>query len=392
MLHSVLHSVLHSLLMAPNLTLEKIAMKKTLIALAVLATSGAAMAQSTFTLYGIADASLERIKGNGSVNRLTSGGLQGSRFGLKGSEDLGGGLKGVFQIESGFNLDDGTGAQSRSTTNDVKDTAGTVTGTTPGSTARLFGRQAYLGLEGSFGAVRLGRQYTPIGNVADMVGTKGYDVLILTKTLSAGGAYRADNAITYRSPSFSGFTAEGQYSLNVNGDETNSGTSPKQGRAISFNAIYANGPIRAALGYIALDDVNTTVADAQKRNELLVVAGYDLGVTNLTGYMSETEVGTAAVKASSKMKVYGLNAAFPMGAITLTPGVALAKDVNGSNAAAKDDAVFYTLQAKYDLSKRTALYSNITVVNNKAGAQLGFNTPALDSNSYGVQVGVRHSF
>lgn len=365
--------MLHSVLMAPNLTLEKIAMKKTLIALAVLATSGAAMAQSTFTLYGIADASIEHIKGNGSINRLTSGGLNGSRFGLRGSEDLGGGLKGVFQIENGFNIDNGTLAQG----------------------GRLFGRQAYLGLEGSFGTVRLGRQYSSIGNVADMVGTKGYDVLAVTKTLSGGNnggaltdVYRVDNAATYRTPSMAGFTAEAQHSRGTNLTESAS----KDGRAFSFNGIYANGPIRAALGYIALDDVNALVVGNQKRSELLVVAGYNFGVTNLTGYMTETELGTAAVKAAKKMYVYGLNAAIPMGAITLTPGVALAKDVAGSAAAAKDEAIFYTLQAKYDLSKRTALYSHITFVDNKDGAQLGFNSPNLGGTSYGVQFGVRHSF
>lgn len=365
--------MLHSVLTAPNLTLEKIAMKKTLIALAVLATSGAAMAQSTFTLYGIADASIEHIKGNGSINRLTSGGLNGSRFGLRGSEDLGGGLKGVFQIENGFNIDNGTQAQG----------------------GRLFGRQAYLGLEGSFGTVRLGRQYSSIGNVADMVGTKGYDVLAVTKTLSGGNnggaltdVYRVDNAATYRTPSMAGFTAEAQYSLATNLTESAS----KDGRAFSFNGIYANGPIRAALGYIALDDVNALVVGNQKRSELLVVAGYNFGVTNLTGYMTETEVGTAAAKAPSKMNVYGLSAAIPMGATTLTPGVAMANDVNGGQSAAKEEAIIYTLQAKYDLSKRTSLYSHITAVDNKDGAQLGFNAPVLGGTSYGVQFGVRHSF
>jgi predicted porin len=365
--------MLHSVLTAPNLTLEKIAMKKTLIALAVLATSGAAMAQSTFTLYGIADANVEHIKGNGSINRLSSGGLNGSRFGLRGSEDLGGGLKGVFQIENGFTIDNGQLAQG----------------------GRLFGRQAYLGVEGSFGTVRLGRQYSSIGNVADMVGTKPYDVLAVTKTLSGGNnggtltdVYRVDNAATYRTPSLSGFTAEVQYSLTTNGAESSS----KDGRALSFNGIYANGPIRAALGYIALDDVNAAIVGNQKRSELLVVAGYDFGVTNLTGYMTETEVGTASAKAPSKMNVYGLSAAFPMGAITLTPGVAMAQDVNGGQSTAKEEAIFYTLQAKYDLSKRTALYSNITAVDNKDGAQLGFNAPNLGGTSYGVQFGVRHSF
>ncbi|MES2890309.1 MAG: porin, partial [Pseudomonadota bacterium] len=82
-------------------------MKKTLIALAVLASSGAAMAQSTFTLYGIADVNVERLDGASSVNRISSGGLNGSRWGLRGSEDLGGGLKAVFTLESGFGIDEG---------------------------------------------------------------------------------------------------------------------------------------------------------------------------------------------------------------------------------------------------------------------------------------------
>lgn len=345
-------------------------MKKTLIALAVLASSGAAMAQSTFTLYGIADANLERIKGSSTINRVSSGGLQGSRFGLKGSEDLGGGLKGVFQIENGFNIDTGSQAQG----------------------GRLFGRQAYVGLEGAFGSARVGRQYTPIGNVSDIVGTKGYDVLTLANTIGANGGYRADNAITYKTPVFSGFTAEAQYTTNIDGSETNSGTSPKQGRGYSFSGVYSQGPIRAAIGYIALDDVNSAVADAQKRNEMVLVAGYDLGVANLTGYYVNTEVGTAAVKAANKMKVYGLSAAFPFGALTVTPGIGIAKDVNGSNAAAADDATLLTLQAKYDLSKRTALYAHLANVSNKAGASLGFASPAADSSSYGLQVGVRHAF
>jgi len=355
-------------------------MKKTLIALAVLASSGAAMAQSTFTLYGIADANLERIKGSSSINRVSSGGLQGSRFGLKGSEDLGGGLKGVFQIENGFSIDTGNLGQG----------------------GRMFGRQAYVGLEGSFGSVRVGRQYTPSGDVADMVGTKGYDVLALTGTISGStniansistpDAYRADNAITYKTPSFSGFTAAGQYFTKLNGSEINSGASPKQGRGYSFNGVYAQGPIRAAIGYIALDDVNSAVADAQKRNELILVAGYDLGVANLTGYYANTEIGNAADKAASKMKVYGLSAAFPFGALTVTPGIGIAKDVNGSSAAAADDATLLTLQAKYDLSKRTALYAHLANVSNKAASSLGFADPAADSSSYGMQVGVRHAF
>lgn len=364
-------------LVAPNLTLEKIAMKKSLIALAVLAASGAASAQSNFTLYGIADAALAREKGATSVNLVKSGQLQGSRFGLRGTEDLGGGLKGVFKIENGFNID--TGSQQQ---------------------GRLFGREAWVGVEGAFGTVRLGRQYTPLGNVADMVGTKGYDILTLAKTYGADPYYRADNAINYKSPSFSGLTIEGQYSLAVSGKdgkdstgaETNTGGSPKFGRAAGFNFQYVQGPIRAAVGYIGAEDVNTALDGAQKRAEVMLVGGYNFGVADVTAYYTNTELGNEIKKPAKKMTVFGLQAAFPFGAFTVTPAFAIAKDVKGSNAVAKDNANLFTLQAKYDLSKRTALYGMASVVDNAADSALGFNTPKADSNSYGIQVGVRHSF
>ncbi len=368
-------------------------MKKTLIALAVLATSGAAMAQSTFTLYGVADANLERVKGGSgtaaapglastktnSVNRVSSGGLNGSRWGLRGSEDLGGGLKAVFQLESGFDIDTGTSGQG----------------------SRLFGRQAFVGFEGGFGSVRLGRQYTPIGNLSDMAGTKPYDILALAGTYGAAGgsqntninAYRTDNALTYKTPSFSGFTVEAQYSTQVGGAETNTGTSAKQGRHYGFNAIFANGPISAGLGYIQIQDVNAALAESQKRNEVLLVGGYDFAVTKLTGFYSQTQGGTAATQDSKKMKVYGLTAAFPFGAATVTPGIGMSKDVTGVSASTpKDDVKFFTLQGTYDLSKRTALYTHIALVSNDAGAAKGFNAPNFDQSSNGIQVGVRHRF
>ncbi len=342
-------------------------MKKTLIALAVLATSGAAMAQSTFTLYGVADVNVERQKGGtSSVNQLSSGGLNGSRWGLRGAEDLGGGLKGVFALESGFSIDTGKMAQSD----------------------RLFGRQAFVGLEGNFGSVRLGRQYTPIGNVADVFGTKPYDVNSVLPTLAAGDAYRTDNAITYKTPSYSGLTVEAQYSFQVNGAETNTGTSPKQGRHFGLNGMYANGPITLGLGYVGLEDTASATAGEQKANEILAVAGYDLGVAKIMGQFSQTDLDTP-----NNMKVYSLSAAFPFGAATITPGIALAQDVlPGTKGNGMSDATLFTLQATYELSKRTALYSNLTFVSNDDGASVGFNTPVAGKDSNAFQVGVRHRF
>lgn len=364
-------------------------MKKTLIALAVLASSGAAMAQSTFTLYGIADANLERQKGGAnSINQLSSGGWNGSRWGLRGSEDLGGGLKAVFTLESGFAIDNGTLQQGYS------GTTATPAATAPTSVAgssRLFGRQAFVGIESGAGTVTLGRQYTPIGNIADLYGTKNTDVMPVLGVLAAGTAYRADNAINYKSPEFSGFSAEAQYSLGLNGEVAGA----KSGRLFSLGGKYLNGPITAGVGVIQITDLNYALPGDQKRNEFLAVGGYDFGIAKVLAHYSQTEVGTAAVKAPSKMKVFGANAAFPFGAFTVKPGFAIAKDVNGDNsgaAANKDDAKLFTLQSTYDLSKRTALYNNITIVSNDRASAKGFNGPAADKNSNDIQVGIRHRF
>ncbi|RBJ77057.1 porin, partial [Pseudomonas sp. MWU12-2534b] len=115
------------------------------LSLALLGAAGAAQAQSSVTLYGVIDTSIAWVHGNdGQANnswQMLSGNLQGSRFGLKGAEDLGGGLKAIFQLENGF--DPGTGKLNQG--------------------GRMFGRQAFVGLESSqYGTLTLGRQYDPL--------------------------------------------------------------------------------------------------------------------------------------------------------------------------------------------------------------------------------------
>ncbi len=120
-------------------------MKKTFATLALLS-AGTAFAQSNVTVYGLVDASIANEKNGGTLaaTRLDSGSQSGSRLGFKGTEDLGNGLKANFVLEAGFNLDDGTSAQGA-----------------------LFGRQAYVGLSGDFGAFNLGRQKAPMYDVMD---------------------------------------------------------------------------------------------------------------------------------------------------------------------------------------------------------------------------------
>jgi predicted porin len=339
-------------------------MKKTLLAVAVLgAFAGTAAAQSSVTLYGVADANVERIKGATSLTRISSGGAQGSRWGLRGSEDLGGGLKAVFQLESGFNIDTGTSGQG----------------------GALFGRQAYVGLAGGFGAVRLGRQYSPMDDVAGMVGTKTYDVLSVVPIIGNGDYNRVNNAITYVTPSLGGFAAQLQYSLGE--ERVNTNTSKDFGKQYSMHAMYSGGPFSAGLSVMRVIDGNGTTAGKQGIDAVLAVAAYDFGFAKFTGYYDQED----KLPGTAKMKVYGVSAAFPFGATTLAVGAAQAKNVTGSTAS-DDDANLFTVQLTHNLSKRTALYAHFTAVDNDASSALGFNGPTAGSNSNGVQFGLRHRF
>ena len=154
-------------------------MKKSLVALAAMSVIGAVSAQSSVTLYGLADAYIgsERLGTVATatapgVNGITqtvvnSGGQNGSRWGLRVSEDLGGGLAAIAQFESGFNID--TGSQ----TDNI------------GRTQTLFGRQAFVGLKSGFGTVALGRHYGPYDHMKGPLSLQGHNAFDAT----GGGVY-----------------------------------------------------------------------------------------------------------------------------------------------------------------------------------------------------------
>ena len=165
-------------------------MKKSTSALAFLSVlSASALAQSNVTIYGIVDAGLVRESGGptGSVTNLSSGVASGSRIGFKGKEDLGGGLAAVFQIENGFNVDTGAAGQS----------------------GVLFGRQAFVGLSGKFGAATLGRQYTPYYKTLRDIGDPFGAVSLAGR---AGNLFatntRTDNLVEYLSTSSAAMRAD----------------------------------------------------------------------------------------------------------------------------------------------------------------------------------------
>ncbi len=383
-------------------------MKKTLIALAALgAMAGVAHAQSTVTMYGILDANIKSLKTNvlgtgaqaGTIQNMTQGridsdGLNGSRWGLRLSEDLGGGLAAVGNLESGLDISTGASGQG----------------------GLLFGRRANVGLTSGFGTVTLGRNSTSYDDVSSdhamMGGTifdPSYPFVAFTQAQIQGiaaptvatlapfvgnrpGAWvgynqRMNNSVKYISPNFSGFSGSVIYGFGE--DKT---TAVGASRSYGANLKYANGPLLVSGGYQS-DGFSRTVLGAGNKpaleNTLLNVA-YDFGVAKIgAGFNRAKFKDILATGSLDAQKEYSLSVAVPLGATTLSAGYAQSKgDTLGKSSG-------FGVQALYSLSKRTTLY---------AGAQ---STKAYDNVVNAVQIlspassisrtsvyaaGIRHTF
>ena len=303
-------------------------MKKSLIALAVLGFAGAAMAQSSVTLYGVADAGLGKAKSAGEtkVNMQSAGTMNNgtSRLGVRGVEDLGGGLKAGFNFETGLSLENGNTS-----------TAG----------AGFWGRNANMWLGGNWGTFQMGRTLNPsfYGVAAwELTGTANYSVV--GNTYGYVGGARNSSEFSYKTPDFGGLSAKLGYIMKAdNGDNAK----------WDLNVIYANGPIAAGLS-----------ANKTKGQKV----GYALG--------GKYNFGNFALAASysDNHKVrrgFSIGGTANFGAASVT--LDLTRDTK--NLAGKK----YTnglLEGKYALSKRTFMYA--------AYLRLDGN------NNYGL--GVRHNF
>lgn len=321
-------------------------MKKSLIALAVLGLSGAAMAQSSVTLYGVADAGIGKIEaGSGLAAPLNdasdktefiSGSMMNngtSRLGVRGVEDLGGGLKAGFQFETGIDLDEG----------------GTSTG---GPGGGFWGRQANVWLGGNWGTFKLGRQFTPsylTTATYELTGTANYSVLANTYNYAGVGS-RANSAFAYVTPNMGGFSAAVAFvSKNDLGTNKN---------AWDLGLMYNNGPIGVGLSA-------NKVANSKTNYQLG-------GKYNLGNFALAASYTQASDQAQLRRRGFGVGASANFGAFTVT--LDLTRDTKNEWTGKK-----YTngvVEAKYALSKRTFVY----------GAFLRLD----DTNNYGI--GVRHNF
>lgn len=361
-------------------------MKKSLIALAVLAASGAAMAQSSVTLFGVVDATY--AYGSGSVSnksQLTNSGYNSSRLGFRGVEDLGGGMSASFWLEAGLNNDNGSGAAT-STNNQVPDSA---TGLTAGDRARMansqgltFNRRSTVSLNGGFGEVRLGRDYTPqywnlyVFDPFLSVGVGASQTLM--SSLGGPTTVRASNAIGYFLPgNLGGFYGQAQYYM---GENNSNAAKKKDGNGLALRAGYANGPINAA---IAFSETKFLAGNIKAVN---LGGSYDLGMAKIMAHYNQDKIS-----GGNDGKGFLIGGLVPVGAGEVRLAYSTYKiDTVAADPRTNKLALGYV----HNLSKRTALYATYARLSNKNGAAQALNgaVTGVNSNSNGYDFGIRHSF
>lgn len=321
-----------------------------------------AHAQTNVTVYGIMDAAVavEDTGAAGEKRRtvVNSGNQSSSRLGFRGTEDLGNGLKAIFNIEAGVALD--TGAAD----------------------SALFGRRSVVGLQGGFGQLTVGREYSPIAAVAaatDVFG-QGFYGSNLSSFTTNRLTRRLSNSVNFKSAPMSGFSVLAAYSA---GERATEGPS---GNLLGVALEYANGPFYLGAGYhqlerLALDD----------DKELAFGAGVKLGDVDIkANYLSADQAG-----ANNEFEQINLGAAYTMGVNKFF--VNLQRNEIETGARGNAWAVAYA----YSLSKRTNLYTSYGSLRNNERAVFGLNssstnvTPvatALGADPTAFTVGVRHAF
>ena len=356
-------------------------MNKKLVAVAVagmLAAPLAAQAQTAnVTLYGRLNITLEYINANGnnpSVQRLSS---NSSRFGMRGTESLGGGLNAIFQIES----------------NIAGDVGGSVTA----------GRDTFIGLQGSWGTARFGNFLAPYDDMHPIFGNVPTFTTSILSTASlwaqgtsakAAGGFdaRLGNSLRYDSPNISGFVGSAQISL----DSENGVTDPY---VVSVGGVYNNGPFQGGIAYERNKDVRANGLDD---SAFSITGAWNFGVVRIAGVYEKLDYDTPA--GSLKRDFYLVSATAPVGPGTIYAAYGFADDgkgggsrvaglASGNDTSAKQFSISYT----YPLSKRTISYVGYHRLDNDANAAYNFNinpySPAANGmNLDGFVVGLVHLF
>lgn len=355
-------------------------MKRTSMAAAIalmLAALGSAHAQSNVQVYGLLDLGVDIASnskpGGGTVSRVSSGGMNTSRFGFKGSEDLGGGLKAVFQLESGIIMD--TGAQD----------------------GNLFKRQANIGLEGKYGRLVLGRSFTSVYDTVIRFDPMGFAPFYSWATGGSatlpskyGMTTGFDNLVKY-----SGSTGDFRYGFSYGLGEQQNGSSADSAKwagAVSYQA-------ESLGGMFTMERINgNTVAATGNRDETTAI---HLGGYYATGPFKVWVGGRAYKLASGKANTADIkgNTLWTGVAYKLQPNVTLTGavyhiDVRNVAAGQDADPTMYVVRYRYAVSKRTDLYATVGYTKAKHGQLVGLSRDdaAFGDSQHGVMVGMQHRF
>jgi predicted porin len=331
-------------------------MKKSILALAALSVMGAASAQSSVTVYGIVDAGVSyKDAGAGKVLSLDSGLNSTSRFGLKGSEVLTGGLKANFNLEAKLSTDTG-----------ANDTA-------------LFARGAWIGLSGDdFGQVNLGR-HKSLTYIYGAAIDPFMDGLLGKTDLMFRINNVRDNSVTYISNNVSGFVGAAQYGF---GEKAGNATA---NRLTSLAGTYANGPVLASIVWDKVNDTNGNRAVGGEK--LLAGASYDFGMFKLHGMYEEIKGSVSLTNlAETKEQLYVIGATVKDGNNTWMTSYTSDKNKTTVNADSTRFAIGYT----YDLSKRTNLYASAARVENDKTVKTLADANGATARLFNF--GIRHKF
>jgi predicted porin len=362
-------------------------------------------AQSSVTLYGVLDEGFDYTSNVGGERtyELTSGYASGSRWGLRGVEDLGGGTQAVFQLENGLNLSNGAAGQG----------------------GRMFGRQAFVGVQnGSFGALTLGRQYDSVVDyLAPTTANGAWGGYLFAHPFdndNTDNSFRVNNTVKYASPSFGGFKFGGTYSFS---NDTNFANN----RQYSVGASYANAGLLVGAAYLRADNVGNGNIGAIANNDASFIASraqifgaginYTFGpatagfaYTNTSyanptgnGYLGSTDISNGSALKNIRYQNFEVS-----GKYQFTPAffvgaqyVYTTETYDAASGTVKPHIHSAGLMADYSLSKRTDVYVQ-TVYQKIAGSSTDSaldqayvpGAQGLSSNSqqFVARVALRHAF
>ncbi|MGF6905413.1 porin [Paraburkholderia sp. GAS348] len=359
-----------------------------------------AVAQSSVTLYGTIDSGLfyqsasaaslsPKAANTGSVFAVKDGGVSPSNWGIKGTEDLGGGYQVFFRLQNGFSSTNGK----------------SIIGDNTAPTSSIFNQMAYIGLSGSFGAVTVGRQLAPMAfaiQATDVRGAAYFGSALMAwvgMNTAAGwslgstnaplGALFESNAIVYRSPTVSGFTGSLEFAL---------GGVPGSFQANTRESVvlqYANYGLHLSALYYNGHDANpiplTAPATGVANNRMIYFGAlYDFANFSFSASYSNGRNPAESNLVDIDMYSAGVGYVFSP-ALTVTSGIYYLKDRHDST----NKSVMFAVVADYQLSKTTTVYAQLGHVNNQGNMtdMVAYGELAAPGTStVAVNVGIRHQF